>query len=54
MTDWQPGDPLYEPSGFTATMPMFELKDGRVGGGGASWPVPRRGHDLDSPLWHSP
>ncbi len=48
MTDWQPGDPLYQPPG-PLRLPIFAFKDDPLSTwtDGASWPIPRRRDDLD-------
>jgi hypothetical protein len=59
MTDWQPGDPLYEYDRgcWTHTLPIFELRDDspdtpevdnwRGSGKAARWPTPTPHADLD-------
>jgi hypothetical protein len=52
VTDWQPGDPLYERGhSWTSKTPMFELKyaldDPEPSGAAASWPIPTPQRDLD-------
>jgi hypothetical protein len=55
MTDWQPGDPLYERGrNWTDRLPMFELKlDDANFDDRASWPVPFFPENLDTrdPEW---
>jgi hypothetical protein len=52
MTDWQPGDPLYERGdNWTSKTPMFTLKVDADGPdpsmAAASWPNPTPQRDLD-------
>jgi hypothetical protein len=51
MTDWQPGDPLYEPRGYVVNLPMLELRRDQqtTYNDGARWPVPHDRHNLDIP-----
>jgi hypothetical protein len=50
---WQPGDPLHEPTGYSAELPIFDLRDdvgdgnGIVSAAASKWPIPYQSEDLD-------
>jgi hypothetical protein len=46
MSDWQPGDPLFQPHGIWH-LPIFQLKDSVEFDVSASWPEPFAHNNLD-------